>query len=59
MRNEEIIKAVEIIKEICMENQHCGDCPYGTDVNGCNITSDDRTPEDWEITEPKPFRAFR
>lgn len=58
MSEEEILEAVRTIKEVCSDYEgSCNNCPYGTENNGCNITSD-TNPADWEIVKPQSFKAF-
>lgn len=52
----EIINALKIIKDVCMNHPHCIDCPfYYPDI--CNIIHTD--PEKWELSSSYVWRAFR
>ena len=57
MNKEEILKAVNIIKEVCLEQKsNCMDCPFFS-KDGCYITSN--YPDHWEIKEKDDnWRAF-
>lgn len=58
---DEILKALQLIKDICNSN-HCDDCPfYEINSGNCNIHS--KMPYDWNNKEPeekeeKTWRAF-
>ena len=53
---EEIIKSLNIIRDICSESKNCNECPFRA-YGGCNITND--KPEDWMIvSETTPWKAF-
>lgn len=52
----EIINALKIIKDVCMNHEHCIDCPfYYPDI--CNIKHTD--PVNWELSSSYVWRAFR
>jgi hypothetical protein len=54
---EEIIKALKIIQETCIEHQ-CEDCPFGNDNAQCTLR--DFIPVDYHINEEEPvWRAFQ
>lgn len=53
---EEVIKSLNMIRDICSESKNCDECPFRS-CGGCNI-ADDR-PEDWTIiSETTPWKAF-
>ena len=55
---EDIIEALYIIKETCMEQENCEECPFsvkGTD--SCIINTE--APGSWKIGElPSPWKAL-
>lgn len=54
---QEIIKALELIKNICKKHENCNTCPLGTYDKCCMIQ--DRNPEDWKINDTNQiWRAF-
>ena len=55
---QEILKALELIKNICKKQEHCDECSFGTRDGYCLIQ--DKSPEDWELNDTKPlWRAFK
>lgn len=53
---EEIIKSLNMIRDICRESKDCEECPFRS-CGGCNIADD--KPEDWMIiSETTPWKAF-
>ena len=57
---EEIIHALEVIKETCREHEKCADCPFYNKsiLPSCEIQYDN--PEDWQINKDQDvWRAFR
>lgn len=48
---EELIKALNTIKEECKKHGNCDECPIGND--DCDCLVGDSSPEDWNIIEPK------
>ena len=55
---EKIISALNVIKDVCKEQERCQNCPFGTEAIQCKIkfSSD---PRDWDIAEPIiNWRAF-
>jgi hypothetical protein len=56
--NDEIVKAVTIIKEVCKEVEECGTCPYGDCMGECQILHND-VPLTWKVKETNEvWRAF-
>ena len=61
---EEIINALQVLKEVCEEYNDCDGCPLGclTENGGidCNMLTRVGYPNGWDIdTEPKTWRALR
>ena len=53
---EEILKALNVIQDICIESQYCEECPLFENVD-CGITH--KSPSDWRIqNDEPPWRAF-
>ena len=54
----EIIKALTIIKNICEDYAGCTGCPFETPIGDCQINVD--SPEDWNIinSDNAVWRAF-
>lgn len=55
---EEILKALQLIKDICNSNR-CDDCPFGGGQSDCKIHS--TMPYDWSNKKPdgeETWRAF-
>ena len=54
---QEILKALQLIKDICNSNQ-CEKCPFGGSDDGeCNIHS--HMPYDWSNKEPDESDTWR
>lgn len=51
---EEIINALEVIKNVCRESDCCEDCPFGNVGEDCMITGG--VPEQWNIKNPPLLR---
>lgn len=34
---ETIIEALNVIKDVCQENDHCEDCPFLTEFGNCSF----------------------
>lgn len=59
MNKEEILKALIVIKEVCMKQKsdHCMKCPFYSTNKGCYIIND--YPYNWAIQEETDiWRAF-
>lgn len=57
MEREKILKALEIIKEVCGENEACSTCPLRDWDDDCLFSG--HAPYNWELnTEDKPWRAI-
>ena len=52
---EEIIKSLKVIREICKENL-CDKCPFSNENVSCLIN--DKHLCDWEVIEPEPQRKL-
>ena len=54
---EEIIKALNIIQEVCNETDICYKCPLSDNRDGCVLQN--MSPIDWDIkTSEDVWRAF-
>lgn len=55
---EDIIEALYIIKETCVEQEDCDECPFNIEgTKKCAIIGDE--PCDWKIGKlPSPWRAL-
>lgn len=55
---EEIIRALVTIKEVCESqgNDTCHSCPFGTNGGSCKIVDD--TPNAWNVGDNKVWRAM-
>ena len=52
----EIINALIIIRDVCINHEHCIDCPfYYPDM--CNIKHTD--PDKWNLTTKYVWKAFK
>ena len=57
MNKEEILKALEVIKNVCSElKPSCLDCPFYSEECGCYIMS--KYPHTWKIQGKDGWRAF-
>jgi hypothetical protein len=55
--NEEIIQALEVLKDVCNESDCCPECPLRADSNECYLES--HVPYKWPIKDhEEPWRAF-
>lgn len=52
---EEALKAINTIREICIKNKKCDDCPFYGEKAECYIT---RRPDKWRIKEREIWRVF-
>ena len=46
MKNEKIMDAVRMLRQMCAEQTDCDHCPFGRDDGTCKIT---RIPQSWDI----------
>lgn len=54
---EDIIEALYIIRETCIESESCETCPFSTKNANCIINETE--PGDWKIGElPSPWKAL-
>jgi len=54
---EEIIKALKMIKDICYRQEDCKNCPfYSEDYSDCNFNIYE--PLNWSFKESETWRAF-
>lgn len=58
-RKQKILDALELIKNICVENPNCEKCPLGTCYSNCNILR--VRPQDWNLSvlPEETWRAFK
>lgn len=55
---EDIIEALYIIKETCIESESCEACPFSTKNADCVINAEE-PPCGWKIGElPSPWKAL-
>lgn len=56
---ENLINALQIIKETCEKNGKCMMCPLGNDYDQCKVADDDTMPSQWSINQPdKKWKAL-
>lgn len=54
---EEIMKSLNMIKEICYDSEDCQSCPFGRCDGVCNVQL--KSPQTWHIKkEEKVWKAF-
>ena len=51
MDYNELIKALELIKNVCNTHKYCEECPFEKKQGVCLIT--EKRPTYWKIIEPK------
>lgn len=52
--NDELLKALQLIKETCENNDNCASCPlYSCDNLECGVTS--KTPATWKIEKREVY----
>lgn len=58
MNKEEIVKALNVIKKVCIEQKSCCmDCPFYSHNDGCYIINN--YPDKWNIQDENDvWRAF-
>ena len=52
----EILEALNMIKDICDEQEDCETCPFADRVEVCHIQT--KAPQDWDLRKERVWRAF-
>ena len=56
---EEIVEALETIKDVCIEYEGgCRNCPLRHSENDSRCGVDDGYPKFWKVKKPEAWRAF-
>lgn len=57
---DQIIRALIVIKTVCKENENCIKCPFRRNGDECSINNDwGIFPSDWDIADENNWTAFR
>ena len=60
--HEEILQALQTIKDVCDDHPRCIGCPFynDDDPEGCNIVDSNRSPSEWAIKDTEEdWKAFK